>query len=175
MEETKATTESKATEVDYKAELEKAQAEMAKWKSSFDKASTEVADYKRKERERMSEDEKRQAELQEKESYYKELERKNAIRDFADEIGYIEDSATKKAIAQLLADGDIVGALKKFGEWQKKSTEELTKKITAELMKQNPQPTAQGSSGKKTKEEIMAIKDPIERQKLIAENLGLFS
>ena len=48
-EETKTTTETTDT-VDYKAELEATRAELAKVKSGLDKASSEVVDYKRKEK-----------------------------------------------------------------------------------------------------------------------------
>lgn len=170
--ETKAPTEQ---EVDYKAEFERVQAEYSKLKTSFDKTSTEVADFKRKERERMTEEEKRQAELKEREAYYKELEKKNALRDFADELTDISDSAERTAIASLFADGDIIGALKKFKEWREKESGEVEKRIKQKLMQSNPQPTPQGSGAKKTKEEIMAIKDAVQRQAEIAKNIHLFT
>ena len=145
-------------EVDYKAEFEKMQAEYTKLKTSFDKTSTEVADFKRKERERMTEDEKRQAEIKEREAYYKELERKNALRDFADEIADISDSAERTAIASLFADGDIIGALKKFKEWRVKEKGEMEKRIKAELMRSNPQPTPKVVDRKRRRKKLWRLK-----------------
>ena len=84
------TTTTTATETvdntDYKAEFERLQGEHAKMKASFDKASSEVADYKRKERERMSEDEKKAATDAEREAHYKELERRLALSDYSSEL-----------------------------------------------------------------------------------------
>lgn len=179
-EETKETTKQ---EVDYKAEYERVKAELesksneyTKLKTNFDKTSSEVADYKRKERERMSEDDKRQAELAEREAYYKELERKNALRDYADELDDVADSKEKEEISKLFADGNVKGALQRFKQWRIKDRSEIEKRVKSELMKQNPQPQPQnGSTSAKTKEEIMAIKDTALRQAEIAKNINLFT
>jgi hypothetical protein len=176
-EETKTTTtaDGAGDNTDYKAELEAARAELAKMKASFDKASSEVAEHKRRERERMSEDEKRAAEDAEREAHYKALERRIALSDFSAELDDVSDAKIRGEIAELLADGKIVEALKKFKEFRVKDRSETEKRIRAELMKQNPQPSAQsGTPTAKTKAEIMAIRDPKERQKLIAENMHLF-
>ena len=137
-----ATTETTDT-TDYKAEFERLQAEHAKMKSSFDKASSEVADYKRKERERMSEDEKRAASEAEREEYYKGLERRLALSDYSAELDDIGDAKAKSQIVELFADGKIVEALKSFKDFRAKDRAEMEKRIKADLMKQNPQPTAQ--------------------------------
>ena len=78
-------------------------------------------------------------------------------------------------IADLYADGDYASAIDKQNEYLAKYHGELEKTIKAELLKQNPQPTAQsGNNSYKTKDEIMAIKDTATRQKAIADNLNLF-
>lgn len=161
-------------EVDYKALYEETQANYTKLKTSFDKTSTEIADFKRKERERMSEEEKKQAEWQEREAYYKELERKNALREYADELSDISDAKQKESISTMFADGDVLGALKLFKEWRAKQVSEIEKNVRAELLKQQPEPTPQGIRSTKTKQEILAVSDPLERQRLIAENIELF-
>lgn len=170
------TVETTATpEVDYKAKFEEMEAQYAKVKSSFDKASSEVAEFKRKERERMSEDEKKTAEDAEKEAYYKGIERKLSLAEYAAELDYIADTKTKAAIIELLVDGKIVEALAKHKEWRTKDRAEMEKTIRTELLKENPQPSASSSTATaKTREEIMAIKDTAARQKAIAENLSLF-
>ena len=171
---TNATETTTETAVDYKAEFEKMQAEYSKLKTSFDKASSDVADYKRKERERMSEDEKKTAEAEERERHYKELERRIALADYANELDDISDAKIKGEIAELFADGKIVEAMKKHKEYRAKDRDELKKSIKAELMKENPQATAASGKPAKTKDEIMAIKDAEERQRAIAENIALF-
>ncbi len=174
-EETK-TTETVESTVDYKAEFEKMQADYAKLKTNFDKTSSEVADYKRKERERMTEDDKRKAEMEEREAYYKELERKNALRDYADELDDITDKKTRDSIINLFADGDVIAALKKFKEHRVKERSEYELKLKSFDMQNNPQATAQNGGGvSKTKDEIMAIKDPVLRQQEIAKNINLFT
>ena len=171
--ETKTTTTT--PEVDYKAEYEKSQSDYAKLKASFDKASSEIADFKRRERERMSDDDKKAAEAEEREKYYKDLERRIAISDYSAHLDDIPDSKLRTEIAELFADGKIVEAMSKHKEYRSKDREELKKEIKAELMKQNPQSNPQGGSAAyKTKDEILAIKDTKERQKAIAENISLF-
>ena len=173
-EETKTTTTDTADAVDYKAEFERLQAEHARVKSSFDKASSEVAEYKRKERERMSDDEKKAASDAEREAHYKDLERRLALSDYSAELDDVVDAKARTEIVELFADGKIVEALKKFKEFRAKDRAEMEKRIKADLMKQNPQPAAQGGVGTKTKSEILAIKDAAERQKAIADNIHLF-
>lgn len=174
-EETKNTTTETTDTTDYKAEFERLQAEHAKMKSSFDKASSEVADYKRKERERMSEDDKKAAADAERDEEIKSLRRRLALSDYSAELDDVADAKARTEIVELFADGKIVEALKKFKEFRAKDRTEMEKRIKADLMKQNPQPSAQNSNPTaKTKDEIMAIVDAEERQKAIAENIHLF-
>lgn len=163
-------------EIDYKAEFEKMQSDYAKLKTSFDKASSDIADYKRKERERMSDDEKSKAEADEREKHYKELERRIAISDYEAQLDDVTDAKIKREIAELFADGETTKAMAKHKEFRAKDREELKKQVKDELMKQNPQHNPQsGTSTYTTKEEILAIKDTATRQKAIAENLHLFN
>lgn len=161
--------------IDYQVEYEKLQGELAKVKSSNDKLSSENAEYKRKDRERMSDEAKLKADQEERDAYYKGLERQLALRDYADELDDVTDKATQTQIVELLADGKIKEALTKFKQFRAKEKTEIEKRIKAELLKQNPQPSAQLSGGGyKSKAEILAIKDVQERQKAIAENINLF-
>jgi hypothetical protein len=134
-----------------------------------------VADYKRKEKERMSDEEKKQAENEEREKRYAELEKQIALRDYADYLDDVTDLSTKTKIVELLADGKITEALDKFKQYRVKDKAEIEKKVRSELLQQNPQPNPQSTGGGyKTKAEIMAIKDTNQRQKAIAENMHLF-
>lgn len=162
-------------EVDYKAEFERVQAENARLKSAVDKTSSEVADYKRKERERMSEEEKSKAEQQEREAYYKKLERENALHRYSAKLAKtIQDESVIAEIASLYADGEFDKAIDKQNDYFIKQRAELEKTIKADLMRENPQPQPTTGGVTMTKEQIMAIKDPIERQAAIAKNIHLF-
>lgn len=170
------TTKTTETEVDYKAKLEEMEAKYSSLKTSFDKTSSENADYKRKERERLTDEERIKAERAEQDAKYAELEKKLALRDYADELDDVTDKATQTQIVELLADGKIKEALKKFKEFRAKDRAEIEKRVKAELLKQNPQPNAQTTGGGyKSREEIMAIQDAQARQQAIAENLTLFN
>ena len=162
-------------DVDYRAELDKMKADYASLKKAFDEASTSVADYKRKERERMSDDEKKAATEAEREAYYKGLERRIAMSDYSAELDDVTDANVRSNIVDLFADGKIVDALKAFKEFRIKDRAQLEKRIKDDLMKQNPTATAQSGTGAvKTKEDIMSIKDPAERQNAIKANIHLF-
>lgn len=180
-EETTTTTATETPEIDYQAECQRMQAErqqmqaeIEKLKSSNDRFSSELAERKRKEREQMSAEAQREAEQAEREEHYRELERRIALRDYADQLTFITDGKAKQEIAELLADGKIAEALKKQSEIYAADRKELERQIRAELMQYNPQSTPQGTSGVKTKADILAITDPVERQKAIAENMQLF-
>ena len=162
-------------DTDYRAELDKMRADYASLKKAFDEASTSVADYKRKERERMSDDEKKAATEAEREAYYKGLERRIAMSDYSVELDDVTDANVRSNIVELFADGKIVEALKAFKEFRVKDRTQLEKRIKDDLMKQNPSATAQSGTGAvKTKEDIMSIKDPTERQNAIKANIHLF-
>ena len=125
----------------------------------------------------MSAEEQKKAENEEREKYYKALERENAVHRYTSKLGnVIKDQKALTEIAELMADGEYDKALEKQTEYLAKDRDTLEKQIKADLMKQNPQAQAQSnSSAAKTKDEIMAIKDPVERQAEIAKNINLFT
>ncbi len=162
-------------ETDYKALYEQSQSDLARYKSSIDKLSGENADYKRKERERMSEEEKSKAEMQEREAYYKKLEKENALHRYSAKLAKtIQDEKAVEEIANLYAGGEFDKAIDKQNEYFIKQRAELEKTIKADLMRENPQPQPTTGGVSMTKEQIMAIKDPTERQAAIAKNIHLF-
>ena len=126
--------------------------------------------------EKLTEEEKAQIELAKKEEYYKALEKENARNKYITKLGKsIKDEKVLNEIADLYADGDFATAIDKQNEYLANYHGELEKTIKADLMKQNPQPTAQsGNNSYNTKDEIMAIKDTATRQQAIAENISLF-
>lgn len=73
--------EVKVDTTDYKALYEKEVAERAKLKKSFDATASEIAELKKANKAKMSEEEKREAELAERELHYKEMENQlNSMR-----------------------------------------------------------------------------------------------
>ena len=173
--ETKTATES-TSEVDYKAQYEEMQALYAKLKSANDKTSSENAEYKRKERERMTEDERRKTEMEESNARYEAAVRELSVMKYTAKISTIvKDEKVATEIATLFAEGNLEKAIDKQNAYLEKYTKELETKIKAELMQTNPQATAQSGKTALTKADIVAIKDPIERQQAIAKNIHLFT
>lgn len=142
-----------------------------------------LTDYERRMKEaekkladKLSEEEKAQLELAQREEYYKALEKENALNRYTTKLSKtIKDEKVLNEIATLYADGEFDKALDKQNEYLAKYHSEIEKTIKAELLKENPAPTPQsGSTAYKTKDEILAIKDTATRQKAIADNIKLF-
>ena len=85
-------------------------------------------------------------------------------------MGYDADLATKAALS--LADGkmnEVFAYMKQHGDNKEKE-------LRAEILKSTPTPSTAGKvDNPLTADEIMAIKDPVERQQKIAENITLFT
>lgn len=161
------------TETDNKAGFVK-QEDYDSLKVQYDKLSSEIAERKRKDKERLSNEERQKAENEEKEAHYKDLEKKLALREFSDELDDISDSKTKQKIAEAFANGETLEALKAFKTWRNSYKVELEKEIKQKLMQGNPSATPQGEKPIMTKDKIMSIKDAAERQAAIIENRDLF-
>ena len=112
---TQSATEPVANKIDYKAEVDKLTAEYQKLKLALDKTNSENADYKRKERERLSDDDKRTLAEQERLEYIKKLEQSNKkfelektmlAKGFSqDETNVlVENASDPKAMAETMAD-----------------------------------------------------------------------
>lgn len=96
---------------------------------------------------RMSEEEKAQAEIAKREEYYKQLERENSRNKYVVKLGKtIKDEKVLNEIADLYADGDYSTAIDKQTEYMSKYQSDLETTIKAELMAQNPTATAQNSN-----------------------------
>lgn len=136
---TQAAEQPKQQEIDYKAEYEKLLAEQKKLKDATDKACSQAADFKRKLSEKMSEQEKAEAERAEKEAAQleelKKLRAESRINGYKSKLiasGY--DLATAEAMAAELPEGisdDFFAKQKAFIEGQKKTVE-------AELLNKQP-------------------------------------
>lgn len=168
---------SKAIEKAVNAKEKQAEQDLTKIKNAFNKASSEVAEYKHKLQEHLSDEEKKSSEqadllkqLQEENAAFK---RQSAIAENRAKFisfGYAEDLAQKTAEA--LFDGDLETVFANH----KTAWEAKEKEIRAGVMKSTPVPPAGGSTASTsvTRESIMQIKDPVERQAQIAEHHDLF-
>lgn len=124
---------------DANEQLQAALVEIAKLKHAMDKATSEAADYKRKWKDSLSEQEKasmEKAEAQAKhEERFAELERKDKIHDFTEnfmDLGYDKDLAKKAATAQVDGDTETVLAI------QKEFMEKAIAEKEAEWLKTRP-------------------------------------
>lgn len=147
-------------------EYEDSSSEVERLKNLNSKANSEAAEWKRKHNALLSDEEKRKAEeeasakeLQEK---YNELLKKTTISDYKAKylaMGYDEKLATETATALVEGDMDKVFA---NGE---KYKAEMEKKIKADVLRDTPRPETKGGADETlTREKVMGIKDPLERQ-----------
>ena len=148
-------------------------------KELLDKANSEAADWKRKYNAQLSDDEqKKQAHEEEMETLrqtVQQMEIEKKIADIANgylSMGYDQELATDTAKATVEGDNmRIIQNHMKFLEAHDKQHE-------AKLIAQTPRPDGAGASGSSkptmTKEEIMAVRDPIRQKELIKENPTLF-
>lgn len=165
-------------------EVEENTSEIENYKKMISKANTEAAEWKRKHNALLSDEEKAKAEAEEerqrKDNEFAEMQKR--INDLEKEkmvatynasfvsMGYNAELATKTANA--LADGkmnEVFAYMKQHGE-------DKEKELRAEILKSTPTPSTAGKvDNPLTADEIMAIKDPVERQQKIAENITLFT
>ena len=170
-------------EVDYEAKLKEAEEKEKRYKELISKANSEAKQYKDKWNEtreklesQMSEDERAKAEEAER---YKAIEAENAQlkRDmnisqqtnFYLSLGF--DAELAKETAEAFVDGDFDTVEKN----QLKAHQDFEKALRADVVKNTPHPQNSGGTGGMTKAQIMAIKNPLERQRLIGENMELFT
>jgi hypothetical protein len=156
------------------AQLAQANAEKEQLRNSLTKSNSEAANYKKALREKQTAEEKEaeeRAEAQrlrdeEFENIKKELNHNKALsayKSISDEKAVAElidavSNADHNAIAQIIA----------------KECEKAVAVAQQTWLDNRPEVNYGGSSETKTKEQIMAVKDATERQRLIAENMDLF-
>jgi len=156
--------------------------ETKKAKASFDRTSSEIAEYKRQLndykqqlKDRMTDEEKNRKEqedlLEALRKDNEEMKKQIAIADSKAKLaglGYSEDLASETATA--LYSGDLETVYRN----QKAFMEAREKEIRAQVIKDTPVPPAGSGTSVVTKESILAIQDPSERQEAMAQNHELF-
>ena len=177
-EETKTTVDTTAqttepTTVDNSAEIAQLKADLERFKNANDKLSKESAEYKRQLRAKQSDEEAKASALAEAEAE-REAEREalKAELNLLKATNAYKGISDEKAVAKLI---DAVSnadhtAIAKFIEEQCK---QAVANAEQAWLKDRP-PVSSGMYSSMTKEEIMNISDPQERQAKIAENIELF-
>lgn len=145
------------------------------YKAAVDRATHEAAEYKKQLKAFQDQQKSGSDELKTLQDQIAELKREKLISDLTAQysaMGYEAELA--KATAAAYADGDTATVFAN----QKAFNDAREKALKAEILKQTPRPgrggTGEPGSGM-TKATIMAIKDPAERRKAIAENIELFT
>lgn len=165
VEETTVTTEVEETKPTYEelvAALEEKNKEYAKLKTSFDRASSDVASLKKDLKARKTEEENALEEKADKDrrlAIYEAMERYTS--DYED-----MDSATAKKLAELDADGDKAGV----ADVLKSYVDALVKKKSAEALLGRPRVNASTNGSNQITKEQFSTMSAEERSKLYTEN-----
>lgn len=125
---------------------------------------------------KLTDEEKREKEIAEREARYKQIERENTIGKYAKTLSRIKDENLKMEIAELLADGKTLEAIEKQNEYEASQDTQREATIRQESLSKNPEPPATNTNTSvKTKQDILNISDPFERQAEIEKNIELFT
>ena len=152
------------------AQIAQLTADRDKYKSANDKLSKENAEAKRKERDRMTEEEKKSEAQRLRDE---ELEATKAELNRMKAIGAYKSISSEKVVENLIeavSNADHNAIAKIFDA----EIEARVKAEKTEWLKSRPQANV-GSYSAMTKEQIMAIPDRNERIRAIAQNQNLFS
>lgn len=125
--------------------------------------------------ERLTDDEKREAEAAKREERYKQIERENKVIKTKSILAqFINDDDVANEVAELFADGNIIDAITKQSNYWKGSVTELEKRIKNNLLSSQPVPDGSTKKGAITKEQFqnMGLR---ERSTLFAENPELYN
>ena len=145
-------------------------AEVERLKAALSKSNSENAEWKKKHREALSEEEKKAQEtadlLKQLQERNAELERESGLAKHKAKflgMGYEESLASDAAAA--MVDGDM----EKLFSYQQKHQEALEKKIRADALKGTPKPVPDGRNGVVTLEDLRKM-SPQERLEFAQKN-----
>lgn len=178
------------SELEVNKKLSKAENDRDSWKQRAETAEEILKGFEGKDFDTITRERdewKKKAEDAEKEYFAKEAEREKQelLKEAFAEIEFTSESAKKAIMAQisenvsvkngkLIGFNDLLEDAKKndasaFVDKEQQSLEQNKAKFTGPMNNQNG-----NNNGNLTKKDIMAIKDPAERQQKIAENMSLF-
>ena len=149
--------------------------EIEKLKQQVSSANSEAAKYKKELNSKLSDQEIKDKEAAEQladlQAKYDALFRETELaKNKAELIGLGYDEKLAEDTAKALLDGDT----KRLFANQKKFKEALEKQVKDTLIKDTPQPKGGQGEITPTRDSILQMKDPIERQEAIAKNIDLF-
>lgn len=142
-----------------------------KWKALTDDKLSEAEKLAQ-----MTKEEKAEYKANKLEKELADMKRQNALSDMAKTARKMlsaEDINIPDELLSHLVEEDAAGtkaAVESFVKLYKDAVQSAVK----DALKGNPPKTGTGGQGTMTKEQIMAVKNPSERQRLIAENITLF-
>ena len=136
---------------DYKAEYEK-------MKRLKDQYSKESADWKTKYNSTLSDVEKERIANEEREAYYKNIEREYNLGKITNGLSKnISDEKVVNAISQKLLDGDNIGAIGELNKFLDTYKQTILKQAKEEMLMTNPTPPPQSANGGMTQEQFDAL------------------
>ena len=178
------------SELEVNKKLSKAENDRDSWKQRAETAEETLKGFEGKDFDTITKERdewKKKAEDAEKEYSAKEAEREKQelLKEAFADIEFTSESAKKAIMAQisenvsvkngkLIGFNDLLEDAKKndasaFVDKEQKNLEQNKARFTTSMNNQNG-----NNNGTLTKKDIMAIKDPVERQQKIAENMSLF-
>lgn len=167
--------ENKNTDLNNSSNEEPREEEKTVSKKQYDKLASELAELKRQNKAKMSEEEQKEAEFRELQEKYqttqKELQKNKVVNGLVSEFG--EDNAEK--IAEAVVNGEVDKVTKLLSNFAK-TTREAHEKALEEVKLQSTQtPNEQGDTGSKplTKEDYAKM-NLDERNTLFKENPAVF-
>ena len=182
--------ENYVTKAEHDKKLNRAETDRDTWKEKAETAEETLKGFEGKDFDTITRERdewRKKAEDAEKEYSAKEAEREKQelLKEAFAEIEFTSESAKKAIMAQisenvsvkngkLIGFNDLLEDAKKndasaFVDKEQKSLEQNKARFTTSMNNQNG-----NNNGNLTKKDIMAIKDPVERQQKIAENMSLF-
>lgn len=182
--------ENYVTKAEHDKKLNRAESDRDTWKEKAETAEETLKGFEGKDFDTITKERdewKKKAEDAEKEYSAKEAEREKQelLKEAFAEIEFTSESAKKAIMAQiadsvsvkngkLIGFNDLLEDAKKndasaFVNKEQQNLEQNKAKFTTPMNNQNG-----NNNGTLTKKDIMAIKDPVERQQKIAENMSLF-
>lgn len=131
--------------------------EYKKMKDAFDKASSELAEAKKKEKAKMSEEEKKKAELEEKDKKFSDMEKELTMLKMEKTLSKTFDEKTTKEVSEAIVTNDT----EKLVDLIFKSQEEFRKRVMeeakAEFSKKGKIPGANDSGSESENSKIAEL------------------
>ena len=149
--------------------------ELNKNKKARDKALSEVGEYKKQLRAKMTADEQAEIERQEAEEQRKEyVQSLEKFKQVAEATARYALQGMNQELAKQAADAEISGDMDALADIQKKHTQQVLKNAQAEWLKSRPPINAGGNDGVKITQEQFDKMGMVERTRLLNESPDVY-